>query len=245
MERRLGAVARHVCYAAPTAATASEPAPRLRTTRLHAALGAAVEPGQIDLREPITPAMAREINRVWAEADGILVFKLQPLTEAQLKAFSANFGHVLQHPFINPSNERHSVGLERRGLSRDDDNAEEVMTIVSRSDSWHSDMTWMRHPPKATFLQCVSRDESMATGGMGGGSRGDTLFCSMTRAFEQLSPGLQASLETMTCQHAVHDLMSNMEDDQAEYRKQSSFLVGCLTSLTEPAVQRTASGSRP
>ena len=58
---------------------------------------------------------------------------------------------------------------EEREAEREE-GTEEVMTIASRADSWHSDITWMRHPPKATFLQCVSRDASMDQGGMLGGA---------------------------------------------------------------------------
>merc|ERR1719163_132143 len=106
-------------------------------------------------------------------------------------AFSAHFGHILPYPF-------------RNGAKM------EVMTIKGPpADRWHTDMTWMKHPPKATFLQCVKRSPEMETGGMfTGKSRGDTMFCSMSRAYDQLSPGLQTMLEAMTCQHAVHDLMS-------------------------------------
>ena len=52
---------------------------------------------------------------------------------------------------------------------------------------------------------------------LGGSTKGDTLFCSMTKAYEMLSPDLQQQLDGMTVQHAVHDLMKQHESDQVDY----------------------------
>ena len=99
-----------------------------------------------------------------------MVFKRQHLSESELKRFASLFGHVMAHPFQNNTNSHHEKNNE---AVREVGGAEvpvEVMTVRDRSDTWHTDMTRMEHPPRATFLQCVERSEEMARGGEGGGT---------------------------------------------------------------------------
>ena len=155
----------------------------------------------------LTPHFVKELNRLWAEeGNGILILKRQHLGEKELHAFAAEFGHVMAHPFQNNTNEHHqkynSAVKEVGG-----DVPMEVMTVRNRSDTWHTDMTWMKTPPRATFLQCVERGPEMATDGEECGTWGDTLIASMTGAYDMLSPELQRRLEGMTAMHGVQDLM--------------------------------------
>ncbi|GIR69223.1 MAG: hypothetical protein CM15mP74_04740 [Halieaceae bacterium] len=62
----------------------------------------------------------------------------------------------------------------------------------SKIEVWHSDMTFRQHPPSVTVLRGITIPEV----------GGDTLFASMTAAYEGLSPGMQSYLEGLT---AVHD----------------------------------------
>ena len=75
-------------------------------TALHPALGARVD--GLDIKNAlrtnaITPELVLELREMWGRSNGVLVFKQQHLSTEELKAFTAHFGHVLQHPFINAS----------------------------------------------------------------------------------------------------------------------------------------------
>ncbi len=159
--------------------------------KLHPVLGGEVS--GLDLKQPLTTEQVNHINQLWAKANGILIFKKQYLNEQELKNYSRYFGHVLKHPFIEG---------DTNDMKHSDT---EMMTIgtKARNDLWHSDMTWMRFPPKATFLQCADRDD---------GDFGDTMFCSLSNTYNKLSPGLQSILEKMTCMHGVQDLMSRYDE---------------------------------
>ena len=50
---------------------------------------------------------------------------------------------------------------------------------------WHSDMTFRQHPPSVTVLRGITIPEV----------GGDTLFASMTAAYEGLSDGMQRYLD--------------------------------------------------
>ena len=51
----------------------------------------------------------------------------------------------------------------------------------SKIEMWHSDMTFRQHPPSVTVLKGITIPEV----------GGDTLFASMTAAYEGLSFGMQ------------------------------------------------------
>ena len=74
---------------------------------------------------------------------------------------------------FNDSDKRVNVLQLEELIDQNEDVPYEVMTVRDRSDTWHTDMTWMEHPPRAPFLQCVARGPEMEAGGEGpGGARG-------------------------------------------------------------------------
>merc|ERR1719456_1113259 len=160
-----------------------------------------------------------------------MVFKKQKLTESELREFARNFGVVMPHPFDNNNNPNF---VKNNGALRSD--VDEVVTIKDRADTWHTDMTWMENPPRATFLQCVQRGPEMESGGFEGGPRGSTMVCSMTNAFDMLSPGLQKQLEGMTARHSVVDLMRQRKEDPETIKEYPDGLIMSKTENEHPAV---------
>ena len=247
MARRLEAISRHVVGAGPVAAVQ---AVALTSAKLHPILGAEVS---LDLRDllvlPAGPArdeLIAELNRIWAvEGNGVMVFKRQHLSEAELKQFAALFGHVMAHPFQNNTNAHHQKNNAAVREVGNEDVPYEVMTVRDRSDTWHTDMTWMEHPPRATFLQCVERGPEMETGGEGGGTRGDTLIASMTNAFDSLSPALQQMLTGMTARHGVQDLMNSYGEEPDPERTYPNGVVQTRTENEHPCVIRHPVSGRP
>ena len=72
----------------------------------------------------------------------------------------------------------------------------------SKIEVWHSDMTFRQHPPSVTVLK-----------GHYSGGGGDTLFASMTSAYDGLSAGMKAYLEPLV---AVHDFSQGFKESLAE-----------------------------
>ena len=73
----------------------------------------------------------------------------------------------------------------------------------TKIEAWHSDMTFRKHPPMGTVLR------SLIVPPKGG----DTLWASMTAAYEGLSAQMQAFLQGLT---AVHDFAHGFKESLAE-----------------------------
>ena len=115
----------------------------------------------------------------------VLVFPDQDLTPEEQIGFTAHFGTVEQHPLYRSAildGHPEILVLEHRNHK----------WVNGRNDVWHSDVTFSKNPPLGSVLYC--RD--ITTG------FGDTLFCSMRRAYDALSPGLQAMLGRMSAEHS-------------------------------------------
>ncbi len=114
----------------------------------------------------------------------VLCFRDQSLgPEAQI-ALTAIFGEVEPHP-VSP---HHLPGHP------------EVLVLPNRpgspgrrNDFWHSDITFSPCPPAASLLHALEVTEG----------HGDTLFCDMCAAFDDLSPGLQTLLRPLRALHSI------------------------------------------
>ncbi len=112
--------------------------------------------------------------------------------------FGSRFGELTVHPFA-PKDKDVSVLIKFRN---DETNP------PFRTDVWHSDETFRKEPPKATML--VAK-EVPAIGG-------DTMFASMSAAFDGLSDRMQHFISGL---EAIHDFKPFRElfDDSEEDRK--------------------------
>lgn len=168
--------------AAPQSATAYRHiAPRALT----GALGAEI--AGLDLSQPLDDAVFAEVEAAFHE-HVVLVFPDQHWTPAQQIAFTARFGPVEEHPL------RSRPGLPEHP---------EVLVLVNkpgtrgaRNDIWHSDISFSETPPLGSVLYGLQIPEG----------RGDTMFCNMIRAYETLSPALQAMLRPLTAMHSAEGL---------------------------------------
>lgn len=68
------------------------------------------------------------------------------------------------------------------------------------ADEWHTDVTWVETPPKYALLQA----EIMPERG------GDTLWASMTTAYEALSPTMQGLLAGLEVEHDVESFLDGV-----------------------------------
>ena len=152
-----------------------------------AVLGAEM-PG-IDLRAIDNTAFAA-IHKAWIDHE-VLLFRGQALTDENLIAFSRRFGG-LDHAPIQENGRRFVDGYpEIYVVSNVLVNGEAIGSLGSGEAVWHTDMSYLADPPKASMLYAL---EIPPTGG-------DTSFCSMYAAYDALPAGLKARVEGLMCKH--------------------------------------------
>lgn len=151
----------------------------VRATRIGVNLGAEID--GVDLRLPLEDGPLAAVTAALVEHE-VVVFRGQPLSSAELLAFGRRFGELSVHPF----SPRDGSTPELIKFRNDE------TTPPFGTDVWHSDETFRAQPPLATVL-CAK--EVPAVGG-------DTLFASMTAAYEGLSDRLRRFIDGL---EAVHD----------------------------------------
>ena len=137
----------------------------------------------VDLRQPLLDAQFEAIETALVENE-MIIFRDQNITSEQLMAFGRRFGELTVHPFA-PNEGKNAPELIK---FRNDET-----TPPFGTDVWHSDETFRAEPPMATVLRAT--DELPAVGG-------DTMFASMSAAFDGLSDRMQQFVSGL---EAVHD----------------------------------------
>jgi taurine dioxygenase len=150
------------------------------TTRVGVNLGAEISGA--DLRQPLQDGAFRAIEDALVENE-LIIFRDQEITSDNLMDFGRRFGELTVHPFS--PNEASAPQLIK--FRNDETNA------PFGTDVWHSDETFRAEPPMATVL-CAK--EVPAIGG-------DTMFVSMSAAFDGLSDRMQQFISGL---EAIHDL---------------------------------------
>ncbi len=138
----------------------------------------------VDLARPLD-------NRTWAAIHDafhehlVIFFRDQDITPEQHVAFSRHFGELEPYPFVN--------GIE--GFP-------ELIEIVKMPDEvrnfgygWHTDMSFREAPPLGAVLHGL---EVPPVGG-------DTVFANMYLAYETLSDGMKAIVESARGIHDSHE----------------------------------------
>ena len=142
-------------------------------------IGAVV--GGIDLRDDHADAVIDDV-RAALLVHKVLFFEDQDLSPVQQRDFARRFGELHIHPLYPAEGSVPEIMVL--------DNHEKNPTD---NDHWHTDVTFLERPALGAILHA----RILPPGG------GDTLWSSMTAAFEALSPAMQRVLEPLS---AVHDL---------------------------------------
>ena len=149
-----------------------------------AALGAEVD--GVDLRAIDDGAFAA-IHRAWLDHQ-VLLFRDQELTDDDLVAFSRRFGDLDEAP-VQETGQRFVEGHpEIYVVSNVVQDGVPIGSLGAGEAVWHTDMSYLADPPKASVLYAL---EVPPHGG-------DTSFCSMYAAWEQL-PGSAAAARRRAC----------------------------------------------
>ena len=152
-----------------------------------AALGAQVT--GVDLTDLDTAAFAR-ITQAWYD-HSVLLFRDQALDDQQLIAFSRRFGDLDWAP-IQENGRRFVDGLpEIYIVSNVKVNGEPIGSLGDGEAVWHTDMSYLDMPPKASMLYSL---EIPPAGG-------NTSFCTMYGIYEALPERLKARIAGLKIKH--------------------------------------------
>jgi len=152
-----------------------------------AALGAEIR--GVDLRAIDEPTF-EVIYRAWLDRQ-VLLFRDQVLSDLDLIAFSRRFGD-LDHAPVQENGRRSVEGHpEIYVVSNVVENGVAIGSLGSGEAVWHTDMSYLPRPPKASLLYALEVPDA----------GGDTWFCSMSRAFDVLPGELRERLLKLRVKH--------------------------------------------
>jgi taurine dioxygenase len=169
-------------------------------TRVGANLGAEIT--GVDLRRPLTAEQLGAIDEALVENE-LIVLRNQDITSENLMDFGRRFGELTVHPFA-PHDSDAPVLIKFRN---DETNA------PFGTDVWHSDETFRKEPPMATVL-CAK--EVPAVGG-------DTMFVSMTAAYNGLSERMRQFIDGLEAVHDFKPFRRLFGDSEEELRNLHEF----------------------
>ena len=153
------------------------------------ALGAVVE--NLDLTSTISPSVFDELNQALLEYE-VLFFRDQPLEPKDHAQLASMFGEPQMHEAYP-----HVEGFPQLTILENDE------ANPSKIEMWHTDMTFRASPPLGSILH----------GGIVPEKGGDTMFASMSAAFEGLSPAMQDFVSGLT---AIHDFSFGFQESLNE-----------------------------
>lgn len=168
--------------------------------KIGAACGAEIE--GVDLSLPLDGAMFAAIESALVEHQ-VIVFRDQEITAEHQKAFGRRFGELTVHPFAPSEDEAPELIV----FDNDADNP------PWGTDVWHSDETFRAEPPMATMLRALIVPEW----------GGDTLFASMSAAYDGLSDRMQQFISGLEAIHDFKPFRQLFEDDAGNRAKLRSY----------------------
>lgn len=134
----------------------------------------------VDLTQPLSDAVQAELRQALWDFE-VIFFRPQTLTPAQHVALAKVFGPVSGGSYF----ERKPDAPELEMIVSDRERPPSI-------DNWHTDISWKAHPPLGTAIQITVTPPA----------GGNTCWVSTSKAYDWLSPGLQAYLEGLTAVHS-------------------------------------------
>jgi taurine dioxygenase len=156
---------------------------------LSGALGAEVH--GMDLSVDLSADDTLRLRKLLNEYE-VIFFRDQDISPARQKALALTFGPLQTHPAYDTVEGFPEITI-----------LESTPEKPTKIEAWHSDMTFRQHPPMGTVLKSVIVPPR----------GGDTLWASMTAAYNALSPNMQRFLDGLT---AVHDFSYGFKESLAE-----------------------------
>jgi taurine dioxygenase len=191
--------------------------PILHVEPLGPAIGALVR--GVDLSRPLPDAAVASIRKALLRHQ-VLFFEDQVLTPEEQRDLAARFGSLHVHPIYPHVRGVPEILLLDNHAGNPTDN-----------DTWHTDVTFIETPPLGSILYAR---ELPPTGG-------DTLWSSMTAAYEALSPAFRAFL---AAGDAVHDFARAFPPDRQASRDAGEIRYE-LARLAHPPVTHPVIRTHP
>ncbi|HEY1798889.1 MAG TPA: TauD/TfdA family dioxygenase [Stellaceae bacterium] len=152
-----------------------------------AALAADIE--GVDLAGAVTPETMAAVEKAWAD-NLVLRFRDQRLSDDDLMRFSRHFGELDWAP-VASSSDAHEGRSYIMVVSNVVENGEAIGQLGAYEAVWHTDMSYIAEPPRASLLYSLEVPES----------GGDTGFSNMYRALETLPADLRQAIKGRVCRH--------------------------------------------
>ncbi len=188
----------------------------------------------VDVSRNLSDGEFAALKKAWLDHNGILVIRDQALTPEQHLAFSRRFGPLFGEAEALQDTVKKYLLPGHPGIYRVSNKVEDGKPLgrARAGTYWHSDVSFRKHPAMASILYAI---EIPPVGG-------DTLFASMSAAYDALSDALKSRLEGM---RAVHDFavaagMSYSPDviAQGDFDGQNRYLHPVV--ITHPETGRKA-----
>jgi alpha-ketoglutarate-dependent 2,4-dichlorophenoxyacetate dioxygenase len=153
----------------------------------------------VDLRRPLTPEQAREIE-AGMDTYAVLVFHNQDISDQQQLAFALNFGereNARGGNIVKPQDSRLSTGLnDVSNLGKDGkplprDHRAHLFNLGNCL--WHSDSSFRPIPAKFSLLSARVVNPK----------GGNTEFADMRAAYDALDDDTKAEIEDLICEHSL------------------------------------------
>jgi alpha-ketoglutarate-dependent taurine dioxygenase len=158
-----------------------------KITPTGSALGAEIS--GLDLKT-ISDAEFAVLHRAWLE-HLVLLVRGQQLSDADLIAFSRRLGALDWAP-VQETGRRFVEGYpEIYVVSNVVENGVPIGSLGSGEAVWHTDMSYLEDPPKASMLYAIEIPPS----------GGNTYFCNMYRVYELISEALKRRIAALTLKH--------------------------------------------
>jgi taurine dioxygenase len=153
------------------------------------ALGAEIH--GMDLCGTLTDEDRLRLRKLLNEYE-VIFFRDQDISAASQKSLALSFGPLQTHPAYDTVEGYPEITI-----------LENTPDKPTKIEAWHSDMTFREHPPMGTVLKSVIVPPK----------GGDTLWSSMTAAYNGLSSHMQDFLQGLT---AMHDFSHGFKESLAE-----------------------------
>ena len=158
----------------------------------------------VDLARGCDAATFAEIEKIFDER-GVICIRDQNLTCEQHIDFSRRFGEIilmLNHKYAVRASQPEILVISN--IVEDGRN----IGIADAGHQWHTDSSYLKVPPRCSILYAVEVPHDEA-----GEPLGDTLFASMTAAYDSLPPETQQRVEGL---RGVHDFTRQYERRRAK-----------------------------
>ncbi len=163
--------------------------------------GAGAEISGIDLARPVPDADFAAIRKAYAD-HGVIFFRDQDITEEQHIAFAQRWAPININRFLGAHPQHPEIAV----LRKERDQAENI------GGAWHTDQSYDHAPAMGSIL--VARELPPAGG--------NTLFASMYKAYDALSPALKEKLAPLEAIHSAKRIFGK----NALYNKERGDRIG-------------------